>query len=232
MEKQNYLFLNQADLLAKKEEFDKYMTQLRTMYAELKPMDVFNFQNNVTKGAVDNLMIFENSVLELVNYHKKSFESFNHFTTSFFHLVPGYNTTMNNGFTNAWKDTFNKITEGWESSLRENVGLNTELSIGLIQLASTNAHDNTIYCIRCNNTYADGYDSFNVTSAILYLANNLKSPSIASYHKLISDNLNSITLVITDDITSNAGIYTGINSNISFGVVLEVIDYLDNLNTY
>ena len=108
-----------------------------------------------------------------------------------------------------------------------NLQLGSIAEIGLIQLASTNAHDNTIYCIRCNNTYADGYDSFNVTSAILYLANNLKSPSIASYHKLISDNLNSITLVITDDITSNAGIYTGINSNISFGVVLEVIDYVD-----
>jgi len=64
------------------------MTQLRTMYAEMKPMDVFNIQNNVTKSAVDNLMIFENSVLEFVNYQKKSFESFNHFTTSFFNLVP------------------------------------------------------------------------------------------------------------------------------------------------
>jgi len=135
MEKQNYLFLNQADLLAKKEEFDKYMTQLRTMYAEMKPMDVFNFQNNATKGAVDNLMIFENSVLEFVNYQKKSFETFDHFTTSLFNSIPGFNTSMNNGFTTTWKNTFNKITEGWESSVRENVGLNTELSIGLIQLA-------------------------------------------------------------------------------------------------
>ena len=135
MEKQNYLFLNQADLLAKKEEFDKYMSQLRTMYAEMKLMDLFNFQNNATKSAVDNLMIFENSVLEFVNYQKKSFESFNQFTTSFFNLVPSYNTTMNNGFTTTWKNTFKKITEGWESSVRENVGLNTELSIGLIQLA-------------------------------------------------------------------------------------------------
>ena len=135
MEKQNYLFLNQADLLAKKEEFDKYMTQLRTMYAEMKPMDLFNFQNNATKSAVDNLMIFENSVLEFVNYQKKSFETFDHFTTSLFNSIPGFNTSMNNGFTTTWKNTFNKITEGWESSVRENVGLNTELSIGLIQLA-------------------------------------------------------------------------------------------------
>jgi len=86
MEKQNYLFFNQANLLARKEEFDKYMKQLRTMYAEMKTMDIFNFQNNVTKGAVDNLMIFENSFLEFVNYQKKSFETLNHLTTSFFYF--------------------------------------------------------------------------------------------------------------------------------------------------
>jgi hypothetical protein len=104
--------------------------------------------------------------------------------------------------------------------------------IGLIQLVSNNADNNTTYCIRCQNTYADGYDSFNVTSAILYLGKGLNNPEITSYHKLISNNLNSITLVITDNITSNTGIYTGIDANISFGVVLEVIDYVDSLQNF
>jgi hypothetical protein len=104
--------------------------------------------------------------------------------------------------------------------------------IGLIQLVSNNADNNTTYCIRCQNTYADGYDSFNVTSAILYLGSGLKNPEITSYHKLISNNLNSITLIITDNITSNTGIYTGIDANISFGVVLEVIDYVDALQNF
>ena len=113
-----------------------------------------------------------------------------------------------------------------------NLQLGSIAEIGLVQMANNNALDTTTYCIRCLQTYADGFDSFNITSAVLYLGMGLKSPETATYHKLISDNLNNITLVITDDITSNAGIYTGINSNISFSVVLEVIDYVDKLQNY
>jgi len=104
--------------------------------------------------------------------------------------------------------------------------------IGLVQLVHTNANNNIGYAIRCLETYADGYDSYNHTSAVVYLGMGLNTPSITTYHKLISQNLNSITLLCTQDLTSSAGIYTGINSNITFSAIFEVIDYVDELNIY
>ena len=74
-----------------------------------------------------------------------------------------------------------------------NLELGTIAEISLVQIASKNASDFTTYCIRCNNTYQDGYDSYNVTSAVLYMGNGMKSPETATAHKLISDNLGSIT---------------------------------------
>lgn len=154
------------------------------------------------------------------------------------HKSQPYNTNevKRSYFLNLFSGNAEKKTVGTKNSeftwnIRD-LQLGSIAEIGLIQMASNHAHNNTTYCIRCLNTYADGYDSFNVTSAILYLGSGLTNPEITSYHKLISNNLNSITLVITDDITSNAGIHSGIDANISFGVILEVIDYLDNLNTY
>ena len=61
--------------------------------------------------------------------------------------------------------------------------------------------DTTTYCIGCNNCYMDGFDSFDITSAVLYLGNGSKNPEVPPYQKLISNDLNSITLIITDDIT-------------------------------
>jgi hypothetical protein len=104
--------------------------------------------------------------------------------------------------------------------------------IALIQLVHTNAANNTGYAIRCLETYADGFDSYNHTSAIVYLGMGMNTPSIATYHKLISQNLNTITLLCTQDLTSSKGIYTGINSNITFSAVFEVVDYIDEMNTY
>jgi hypothetical protein len=104
--------------------------------------------------------------------------------------------------------------------------------IALVQLAHTNANNNTGYAIRCLETYADGFDSYNHTSAILYLGMGMNTPAIPTYHKLISQNLNTITLLCTQDLTSSNGIYTGINDNIAFSAVFEVIDYLDNLQNY
>lgn len=132
---------------------------------------------------------------------------------------------------NAEKKTVGTKVSEYSWSIRD-LQLGSIAEIGLIQMASNHAHNNTTYCIRCLNTYADGYDSFNVTSAILYLGSGLTNPEITSYHKLISNNLNSITLVITDDITSNAGIHSGIDANISFGVILEVVDYVDGLQNF
>jgi len=110
--------------------------------------------------------------------------------------------------------------------------LGSVAEIGLVQLVHTNASNNVGYAIRIIESFADGWDSFNQTSAMLYLGLGLNTPSITSYHKLISQNLNTITLVLTDDLTSASTVYNGINTNITFAVVLEVIDYMDEQNTY
>ena len=60
----------------------------------------------------------------------------------------------------------------------------------------------------------------------------MNNPSIPTYHKLLSQNLNAITLVLTDDLTSSTTVYGGINTNITFGVILHVVDYLDEQNAY
>ena len=104
--------------------------------------------------------------------------------------------------------------------------------IALVQMVHNNGSDNNTYCIRCNETYADGYDGYNQTSAILYLGMGLHSPDTPTYHKLISNNLNKITLVFTDNITSATAIYGGIHTNVSFAVILHIIDYVDPQNTY
>ena len=132
---------------------------------------------------------------------------------------------------NAQKRTVGSKVSEFTWNIRD-LQLGSIAEIGLIQIGHNNASDNTTYCCRCLQTYSDGFDSYNITSAVLYLGNGLKNPETVSYHKLISNNLNQITLIITDDITSNAGIYTGINSNISFGMVFEIIDYVDEQNTY
>ena len=100
--------------------------------------------------------------------------------------------------------------------------------IALIQLAHTNAVNNTGYAIRCLETYADGFDSYNHTSAIVYLGMGMNTPSLPTYHKLISQNLNTITLLCTQNLTSSKGIYTGINNDITFSAVFEVVDYIDD----
>jgi len=104
--------------------------------------------------------------------------------------------------------------------------------IGLVQLVHTNANNNTGYAIRCLETFADGYDSYNQTSAILYMGQGLNSPSNPTYHKLISNYLNTITFMVTDDNSSSANVNAGFGATITFGVVLHVIDYADPQNTF
>ena len=115
--------------------------------------------------------------------------------------------------------------------------------IALVQLIHTGAKNNTGYTIRCLETYADGFDSYNQTSAILYMGLGLNTPSITSYHKLISNNLNTITFLVTDNNTSSAYVNNGFAASavasdpysidpITFSVVLHVVDYLDEQNTY
>ena len=96
----------------------------------------------------------------------------------------------------------------------------------------TNAVNTTGYSIRCLETYADGYDSYNQTSAILYMGQGLNAPSNPTYHKLISNYLNTITFMVTDDNSSSANVNGGFGATITFGVVLHVIDYADPQNTF
>jgi hypothetical protein len=104
--------------------------------------------------------------------------------------------------------------------------------IALVQMIHTSAANGTGYTIRCLETYADGFDSYNQTSAILYLGLGLNAPSVPTYHKLISNNLNTITFLMTDDNSSATTVGAGIGTAITFGVILHVIDYKDEQNTY
>ena len=110
--------------------------------------------------------------------------------------------------------------------------LGSVAEIGLIQIVHTAANNGTGYAFRLVESYADGYDSYNQTSAIIYLGLGLNQVNVPTYHKLISDNLNSITIIATDDLSSSSTVYGGINTNITFAIILEVIDYIDKNQTY
>ncbi len=110
--------------------------------------------------------------------------------------------------------------------------LGSYAEIALVQMIHTNAVNGTGYTIRCLETYADGYDSYNQTSAILYMGMGLNNPDVPTYHKLISNYLNTITFMVTDDNTDATTINNGFGSTITFGVVLHVIDYADPQNIY
>jgi hypothetical protein len=74
--------------------------------------------------------------------------------------------------------------------------------------------------IKTLNVYDDGYCSQN-REAILYMGNDfrIKKPT---YHKLISKNLNSISLAMTDDFEKPTN---GISSDIDIGLIIHVKDY-------
>ena len=110
--------------------------------------------------------------------------------------------------------------------------LGSVAEISLIQIVHINAVSNATYAIRCLETYADGFDSYNHTSAIVYLGLGLNTPSITTYHKLLSQNLNSITLILTDDLTSSSNVSAGISKTITFSAIFEVVDYIDDNQTY
>jgi hypothetical protein len=92
-------------------------------------------------------------------------------------------------------------------------------------------HTSTGYTFRMLETYQDGYDSCNQTSAVIYMGIGLQTPSIPTYHKLISNNLNSITIVATGDNSAADKVYSGINPAIKFGFILHIIDYFDKDNS-
>ena len=114
------------------------------------------------------------------------------------------------------------------------LGSNAEVAlVQIIHLANGVAGHNALgYTFRILETYADGYDSYNQTSAIVYMGLGLNAPSVPTYHKLVSNNLNTITIIATDDFSHSSNVYAGIDANLSFGIVLHIIDYIDPLNTY
>ncbi len=114
--------------------------------------------------------------------------------------------------------------------------LGSSAEIALVQLihdaTGVGSHTSTGYTFRILETYADGYDSYNQTSAIVYMGIGLATPAIPTYHKLISNNLNTITFLMTDDNSSATTVGAGIGTAITFGVILHVIDYKDEQNSY
>ncbi len=114
--------------------------------------------------------------------------------------------------------------------------LGSSAEIALVQMihdaSGVGSHSTTGYTFRIQETFADGYDAYNQTSAIVYMGIGLASPSVPTYHKLISNNLNTITIVATDDFNDNTKVYGGIDEGLTFAVVFHIIDYIDPLNTY
>ena len=111
--------------------------------------------------------------------------------------------------------------------------LGSKAEIALVQMTHVGAINTTQYAIRCLETYADGFDSFNQTSAILYLGMGLNTPGVPTYHKLISNNLNTITFVVTDTFNGSSTVNSGFLPAITqFAVVLHIIDYIDPQNIY
>ena len=114
--------------------------------------------------------------------------------------------------------------------------LGSNAEVALVQIIHTapglTGHNNIGFTFRILETFADGYDAYNQTSAIVYMGLGLNAPNVPTYHKLISNNLNTITIIATDDNSSATAVYGGIDAAITFGIVLHIIDYSDPQNTY
>lgn len=114
--------------------------------------------------------------------------------------------------------------------------LGSKAEVALVQIihdaSGVGSHTSTGYTFRILETFADGYDAYNQTSAIVYMGIGLATPSIPTYHKLISNNLNTITIIATDNFNDSTQVYGGINTGLTFAFVLHIIDYIDDQNTY
>ena len=123
----------------------------------------------------------------------------------------------------------------YEWNLRD-LKLSNNAEIALVQMIhnanGVGNHTTTGYTFRMLETYQDGFDSYNQTSAVIYMGVGLETPSIPTYHKLISNYLNTITIVATGDNGAADKVYSGINPAITFGIILHTIDYFDKDNIY
>ena len=149
-----------------------------------------------------------------------------------------YNTTevKRSYYLNLFSANAEKTLKGTKNSIFKwnirDLQLGSMAEIAIVQMVHTNATNSTGYAIRCLETYQDGFDSYNQTSAILYLGLGLDAPNVPTYHKLISNNLNTITLVVTDDLTLADRVNNGFGTTITFAIILHIIDYQDKQNTY
>jgi hypothetical protein len=111
--------------------------------------------------------------------------------------------------------------------------LGSNAVIGLVQMihdaSGVGGHTSTPYSFRLLEAYQDGHDSYNNSSAMIYAGIGLQTPQIPTYHKLTTDNLNTITIIATGDNTASDKIYSGIDSAMFFGIVLEIIDYYTDI---
>jgi len=197
-----------------------------------KKAPVVNTIGAVGGGASIIFNLNQSSVASLTINNQSSIKNGTYFQSPPPNMTLKFTSTNGKG-AGAVANVVNRITKNrsFKWNIRD-LQLGTIAEIALVQLVHTNANNNTGYAIRCLETYADGFDSYNHTSAILYLGMGLNTPQVPTYHKLISQNLNTITLLCTQDLTSSSGVYTGINSDITFSAVFEVIDYIDGNQTY
>lgn len=111
--------------------------------------------------------------------------------------------------------------------------LGSNATIALVQMihdaSGVGGHTSTPYSFRLLEAYQDGFDSYNNSSAMIYAGIGLDTPQIPTYHKLTTNNLNTITIITTGNNTAADKIYSGIDSGIFFGIVLEIIDYYTDI---
>ncbi len=133
-----------------------------------------------------------------------------------------YNLNSYEGFCNNNKKSYSYIGFTFKKVIGVAGGTsNSTLWINELQLFGKEELNNT-YIIRGLDTYQDGFDSQNRTAAILYIGDDFKTIKNPTYHKLISRNLNSISLNMTDTLDSG---YNGINDEIDLGMIFHIKDY-------
>ena len=107
-------------------------------------------------------------------------------------------------------------------TIKKLVGNINILNFAEIELFGKEELDYT-YVIRTLNSYNDGFDS-QYKDPVLYLGDDLRKNKNPSYHKLISQNQNQISLTFSDEIDKPN---KGIRDDIDFGMVLHIKDYGD-----
>ena len=104
---------------------------------------------------------------------------------------------------------------------------NNRCEIALIQMIQSGASSTTGYFIRLKEAIFSGFDSLNEPIGILYAGVGLNSPQIPIYLPLLSMNLNTLTLYLSDDASTSDKLYNGFATSISFALVLHIKEYVN-----